>query len=95
MIIAEGSEIQAPDLPVAVRGAAQCAGVDLAEDLSLEELERRYIGVLLERFEGHRAKVARVLQISERNLYRKIRAYRLEDSGSGGRRPAGRRAAAR
>jgi two-component system NtrC family response regulator len=63
--------------------------------MSLEELERRYIGVLLERFEGHRAKVARVLQISERNLYRKIRAYRLEDSGTGGHRAAGRRPPAR
>ena len=86
VIIAEGPVIQAQDLPVAVRGAAQCAGVDLAEDMSLEELERRYISVLLERFEGHRAKVARVLKISERNLYRKLRAYHLEDAGAGGRR---------
>jgi DNA-binding NtrC family response regulator len=63
--------------------------------MSLEELERRYISVLLERFEGHRAKVARVLKISERNLYRKLRAYHLEDAGAGSgvRRGGGRRRA--
>jgi DNA-binding NtrC family response regulator len=89
-IIAEGAEIQARDLPVVVRGQGPSAEIDLAEDMSLEELERRYISVLLERFEGHRAKVAKVLQISERNLYRKLRAYHLADSGAG---PAVRRAA--
>jgi DNA-binding NtrC family response regulator len=95
VIIAEGSEIQAQDLPVNVRGSAARAGIDLAEDMSLEELERRYISVLLERFEGHRAKVARVLKISERNLYRKLRAYHLEDAGAGSgvRRGGGRRRA--
>jgi two-component system NtrC family response regulator len=87
-IIADGSEIHARDLPAAVRGQGPAAALDLGEDMSLEELERRYIGILLERFEGHRAKVARVLQISERNLYRKLRAYDLA-APPAGRRPAG------
>jgi DNA-binding NtrC family response regulator len=95
VIIAEGATIQAQDLPVAVRSSGARADVDLSENMSLEELERRYISILLERFEGHRAKVARVLQISERNLYRKLRAYHLEDAGAGAgpRRPAARRRA--
>jgi DNA-binding NtrC family response regulator len=89
VIIAEGAEIQARDLPPAVRERGPRAGIDLAEDMSLEELERRYISILLERFEGHRAKVAKVLQISERNLYRKLRAYNIADTGTGGRRAPG------
>jgi two-component system NtrC family response regulator len=86
IIIAEAAEIQPWDLPAVVRGREVRSGIDFREDLSLEELERRYIGILLERFEGHRAKVAKVLQISERNLYRKLRAYHLADAGAGGRR---------
>jgi DNA-binding NtrC family response regulator len=79
VIIAEGLQIQVRDLPAVVRGQARPEELDLSENMSLEELERRYIGILLERFEGHRARVAKVLQISERNLYRKLRAYHLAD----------------
>ena len=60
------------------------------ENMSLEELERRYVGILLERFEGHRARVAGVLGISERNLYRKLRAFHLAENAAGKRRRAGR-----
>jgi DNA-binding NtrC family response regulator len=88
IIIAEGAEIEARDLPVVVRGPAKETGLDFAEDMSLAELERRYIGILLERFGGHRAKVAKVLGISERNLYRKLRAYNLADAGAGPSRGA-------
>jgi two-component system NtrC family response regulator len=87
-IIAESAEIQARDLPAVVRGQDSRSGLDLSEDLSLEELERRYISILLERFGGHRAKVAKVLKISERNLYRKLRAYHIAAGGSGRRRRA-------
>jgi DNA-binding NtrC family response regulator len=80
VIIAEGAEIQARDLPAVVRGQGPAAELDLAENLSLEELEKRYISILLERFQGHRAKVAKVLRISERNLYRKLREYQLADT---------------
>jgi len=79
-IIAEGREIHGRDLPVAVRGQGPQAELDLSGDLTLEELERRYISILLQRFNGHRAKVARVLGISERNLYRKLRAFHLAEA---------------
>ena len=87
--IAEGVEIQARDLPLIVRGQDPPAGLDLSENMSLEELERRYISLLLERLGGHRAKVAKVLRISERNLYRKLRAYNLADASVSSRRRAG------
>ncbi len=85
VIISENIEIHARDLPAVVRGQGQQTGLDLSANMSLEELERRYISILLERLDGHRAKVAKVLQISERNLYRKLRAYHLADGSGSGR----------
>ena len=78
VIMAEGPAIQARDLPVVLQADSAPVELDLAnESLTLEELEKRYISVLLHRFDGHRAKVAAVLQISERNLYRKLKEYGL------------------
>jgi len=48
-----------------------------AEALPLQGMEARYIGELLERFDGHRGRVAETLQISERTLYRKLKRYGL------------------
>lgn len=45
--------------------------------LSLEEMERRMIAEALERYKGNRRVAARVLNISERTLYRKIKQYGL------------------
>jgi len=46
-------------------------------DLSLEEMERKMIAEALERHKGNRRIAARVLNISERTLYRKIKEYGL------------------
>jgi len=45
--------------------------------LSLEEMERRMIAEALERYKGNRRVAARMLNISERTLYRKIKEYGL------------------
>lgn len=52
-------------------------GVNLSfDDLpTLEDLERYYLSLLLDRYEGHRGKVARALGISERNVYRLLKKY--------------------
>ena len=46
-------------------------------NLSLEHMERRMIAEALERHKGNRRIAARVLNISERTLYRKIKEYGL------------------
>jgi len=46
-------------------------------DLSLEGMERKMIAEALERHKGNRRIAARVLSISERTLYRKIKEYGL------------------
>ena len=48
---------------------------------SLTEVEATYIESLLHQHDGHRAKVAEELRISERTLYRKLKQYNLQDVG--------------
>jgi len=48
---------------------------------SMTELESDHISSLLTQFQGHRSKVADVLKISERTLYRKLKQYGLQDVG--------------
>lgn len=49
------------------------------DSLSLEEVEKEMIKKALERHQGKRKNAAQDLKISERTLYRKIKAYNLED----------------
>ena len=48
---------------------------------SMTELESEHIRSLLIQFNGHRSKVADILKISERTLYRKLKQYGLQDIG--------------
>ncbi len=78
LILAEGDRIEVEDLPgnLQVRfpfiGESQNHGSP-----TLEQAEKLYIARLLKENDGNRAKVARILDISERNLYRKIKQYGL------------------
>jgi DNA-binding NtrC family response regulator len=49
-------------------------------DPTLEELQAEYLKVQLGKHMGHRAKVAEVLDVSERNIYRLIRRYGLNEA---------------
>ena len=53
--------------------------IPVGVDPTLEAIEEAYLRVLLKKFAGHRASVAQVMGISERNVYRLIRKYRLSD----------------
>jgi two-component system response regulator AtoC len=48
---------------------------------SITEVEATHIESLLHQYNGHRAKVAEVLHISERTLYRKLKQYNLTEVG--------------
>ena len=48
---------------------------------SLTDVEATYIESLLHQHNGHRAKVAQELRISERTLYRKLKQYNLQHVG--------------
>jgi len=65
------------DLPERIRDTSSEADrVESLDNLpSLQEVERRHVHVVLEAVNGHRAEAARILGISERNLYRLIRKH--------------------
>jgi DNA-binding NtrC family response regulator len=76
LIVCDGPTIEAAHLPRALRAARPPADAD-RELLTLDELERQHIARALDLLGGHRARVARALGISERNLYRKLKEHGL------------------
>jgi DNA-binding NtrC family response regulator len=53
--------------------------VSFDTDPTLDQLQAEYLKMQLRKFSGHRAKVAEVLDISERNVYRLIQRYKLTE----------------
>ena len=45
---------------------------------TLEEIEEKYLTLLLERHSGHRSKIARSLGVSERSVYRMVEKYAVK-----------------
>jgi len=81
-VVCEGDEIQAEHLPLSVRGSLTApppapATVDGDRLPTLVEVELMHIRRALEASRGHRHQAARILGISERNLYRKLKEHRL------------------
>jgi DNA-binding NtrC family response regulator len=78
MIVCEGAEIQLEHLPSPIRAAVapqtSASGGTLP---TLDALERAHIESALRATGGHRGSAAKMLGISERNLYRKLREYGL------------------
>jgi DNA-binding NtrC family response regulator len=83
IVVCEGSEIEPEHLPLTVRGAAVPSGkfsdAPPSHFPTLVELERTHIELALRTAGGHRSRAAALLGVSERNLYRKIREYRIDD----------------
>jgi DNA-binding NtrC family response regulator len=76
VILRKAGLIQPSDLPPEM-------GVTAAADSSrsLDELERQHILQLLEDCGGNRSRVARILGISRRTVYRKLRQYGIDADG--------------
>ena len=75
MVLADGERIEPQDLPAAVTLRSTDGVAATNEELSLREAQRRYVLSVMARVGGNRAQAARILQISERNLYRLLRRY--------------------
>jgi DNA-binding NtrC family response regulator len=79
MVVCEGTEVRPEHLPAAVRLSQPAATPHTSAGNSrlptLEELERAHIELALRTTGGHRGNAAKILGISERNLYRKLREY--------------------
>ena len=77
VVLCDQDEIGIADIPESVRSGLQPATApDELEVATLEELERRHVMSVLGRVEGNRAGAARLLGISERNLYRLLNKYK-------------------
>jgi DNA-binding NtrC family response regulator len=81
LVLSEGSNVLPEHLPASLRNSkpTPTAGPS-AQDASLptlEEAERTYIRLAIDASHGHRGNAAKILGISERNLYRKLREHGL------------------
>lgn len=81
LVLCEASTVQPEHLPVALRNSKPPveARTSTAQPSvpTLQEAERAHIRSALQASKGHRGNAARILGISERNLYRKLREHDL------------------
>jgi DNA-binding NtrC family response regulator len=81
LVLCEGSQVLPEHLPTSLRNSnpAPQAGSSAGNAAlpTLEEAERTYIRLAIEASHGHRRNAAKILGISERNLYRKLREHGL------------------
>ncbi len=87
VVLCEGDEIRPEHLPSPLRSAAGAPAGTPAPGPSasdppgrlptLQELERAHVERVLRATAGHRGRAAKILGISERNLYRKLEEYGL------------------
>jgi len=80
VVVCDGAEIGPEHLPAAVRAGSGPLPEPAAPGApfpTLEQVERAHIELALKLAGGHRGNAARMLGISERNLYRKLGEYRL------------------
>ena len=81
MVLCEGTCILPEHLPATLRNSRVAAAPSFSSNgaslPTLEQAERELIRLALEASNGHRGNAARILGISERNLYRKLHEHGL------------------
>ena len=81
VVLCDGPEITADDLPVEINPAAggppRAGGMDNLVGISIEAAEKELIRNTLKLVGGNREQAATILGIGERTLYRKIKEYDL------------------
>ncbi|MBI5525287.1 MAG: sigma-54-dependent Fis family transcriptional regulator [Deltaproteobacteria bacterium] len=81
-VLVDGHVIRVEDLPPGITCCQTGAGSpDQDGPLPLAALEARHISQVLKDAGGRRAQAAKLLGISERNLYRKIKEYEIDKAG--------------
>ena len=87
-ILTDGDVLRRRDLPEEIAGRSESGrsepegltGLPLGEDLTLDDLERRFILDTLRRCGGNQTKAAQRLGITSRTLYNKLQKWGLEAS---------------
>jgi len=82
VVLSKHSVIQAADIPTGEERGFESFYGQATEDMpSLEDLERRYMALVLEKTGGKKEKAAQILGINRRTLYRKERDYGFVTAG--------------
>ena len=82
VLLGKGGAIRVDDLPAPVTARAESAFVldqAVARQLTLHDLERDYIGRVLQNAQGNKTEAARILGVDRTTLYRKLEEYKLKD----------------
>jgi DNA-binding NtrC family response regulator len=82
VLLGRGPTIGIDDLPPQLAACGESAavlGAALAKQLTLRDLEREYIGKVLQTTQGNKTEAARILGVDRTTLYRKLEDYRLKD----------------
>jgi two-component system response regulator AtoC len=80
LILEDGDLIQPEHLPSFISGRQGDFQVFSDGELTLEELERRYLQFILRRTKGNQSEAARILGINRKTLGQKIQKYNLRTS---------------
>ncbi len=76
VVLSRAQQIDAPDIPTTDQSSGeQFFGQATNDSPTLEELEKRYIQLILEKTGGKKEKAAQILGINRRTLYRKEKDY--------------------
>lgn len=84
IVLTDRDVIEPEDLPAAITLGGMDRAPSAGEPPSLREAQRRHVLAVMESVGGNRAQAARLLQISERNLYRLLRRYARQAGSAGG-----------
>lgn len=82
VLLGKGGAIRVDDLPAQVTARAESTFVldhAVARQLTLHDLEREYIGRVLQNAQGNKTEAARILGVDRTTLYRKLEEYKLKD----------------
>ena len=61
------------------QAAKACCELSFEKEPTLEEIKEKYLGYLIDRHRGHRGRIASILGVSERNTYRMVKKFGMED----------------
>jgi DNA-binding NtrC family response regulator len=82
VLLGKGTMIGLEDLPAQVAAHGECelvVGQAVAKQLTLRDLEREYIGRVLESTHDNKTEAARILGVDRTTLYRKLEEYKFKD----------------
>jgi DNA-binding NtrC family response regulator len=82
VLLGKGSMIGLEDLPPQLASCSErklVVGQALDQQLTLRDLEREYIGRVLESTRGNKTEAARVLGVDRTTLYRKLEEYKFKE----------------